>query len=183
MYDPAAVPLPPSFDHGNNPLPMHLRWLHAERDADEADRSAVRAVAINEREAREAAALTYGMITMIDDAVGRILARLEELGLAHDTVVVFTTDHGDFMGDHQLLFKGALHYRGLVRVPFIWADPATTSPPPCWRGPGCNPITATRGTACSTPPTAARPATTRCSSRSTSARATWAWRTTSAPAP
>jgi arylsulfatase A-like enzyme len=41
-----------------------------------------------------------------------------------DTVVVFTSDHGDFMGDHQLLLKGALHYRGLVRVPFIWHDPA-----------------------------------------------------------
>jgi arylsulfatase A-like enzyme len=38
-------------------------------------------------------------------------------------VVIFTTDHGDFMGDHQLLLKAALHYQGLVRVPFIWADP------------------------------------------------------------
>ena len=123
MYDPAAMPLPPNFSHGNNPLPMHLGWLHGERDAGDADRSSVRAVAVNEREAREAAALTYGMITMVDDAVGRILVRLESLGLAHNTVVVFTTDHGDFMGDHQLLFKGALHYQGLVRVPFIWADP------------------------------------------------------------
>jgi arylsulfatase A-like enzyme len=51
------------------------------------------------------------------------LAWLKTLRLDGDTVVVFTSDHGDFMGDHQLLLKGALHYRGLVRVPFIWSDP------------------------------------------------------------
>jgi arylsulfatase A-like enzyme len=67
------------------------------------------------------------MITMIDDSIGRIRARLEELGLADNTVIVFTSDHGDFMGDHQLLLKGALHYRGLVRVPFIWVDPAVAA--------------------------------------------------------
>jgi arylsulfatase A-like enzyme len=41
-----------------------------------------------------------------------------------DTVVMFTSDHGDFLGDHQLMLKGPVHYRGLVRVPFIWRDPA-----------------------------------------------------------
>jgi arylsulfatase A-like enzyme len=87
------------------------------------NREGQRTFAISEREAREAIALTYGMITMIDDAIGKILARLVALGLESNTVIVFTTDHGDFMGDHQLLLKGALHYRGLVRVPFIWRDP------------------------------------------------------------
>jgi arylsulfatase A-like enzyme len=67
------------------------------------------------------------MITMVDDAIGSILGWLKALGLDENTVVVFTSDHGDFMGDHQLLLKGALHYRGLVRVPFIWSDPATES--------------------------------------------------------
>ena len=79
--------------------------------------------AVTERETREAIALTYGMITMIDDAIGRIVERLKALGLDSTTVVIFNTDHGDFMGDHQLLLKGALHYQGLVRVPFIWSDP------------------------------------------------------------
>jgi arylsulfatase A-like enzyme len=45
-------------------------------------------------------------------------------GNGRDTVVIFTSDHGDFLGDHQLLLKGPVHYRGLVRVPFIWSDPA-----------------------------------------------------------
>ena len=72
---------------------------------------------------REIIALTYGMLTMVDDAVGRVLARLDALGLADDTVIAFTSDHGDWMGDHRIMLKGPLHYQGLLRVPFIWADP------------------------------------------------------------
>ncbi len=64
------------------------------------------------------------MIAMIDDAVGDVLATLERTGLAENTVVIFISDHGDFMGDHQLMLKGPLHYRGVTRTPFIWYDPA-----------------------------------------------------------
>jgi arylsulfatase A-like enzyme len=52
-----------------------------------------------------------------------MLAVLNETGLAENTVVIFTSDHGDFLGDHQLLLKGPLHYQSLIRTPFIWADP------------------------------------------------------------
>ncbi len=125
MYHPEEIALPGSFHHGEQPVPPHLARLYEERDRGEANRNGQRAFAVTAREVREAIALTYGMITMIDDAIGRIRTRLEELNLAEDTVIVFTSDHGDFMGDHQLLLKAALHYRGLVRVPFIWVDPAT----------------------------------------------------------
>jgi arylsulfatase A-like enzyme len=70
-------------------------------------------------------ALSCGMIAMIDDAVGRVLARLAARGLADDTIVIFTTDHGDFLGDHRLLLKGPAHYEGITHVPFIWAEPGT----------------------------------------------------------
>lgn len=60
---------------------------------------------------------------MIDDAVGRVLSRLEGLGLAEGTVVIFTSDHGDYMGDHGLMLKLLLHYQGIIRVPFLWSDP------------------------------------------------------------
>jgi arylsulfatase A-like enzyme len=63
------------------------------------------------------------MIAMIDDAIGRVLGRLASRGLADDTVVIFTTDHGDFLGDHQLLLKGPAHYESITHVPFIWAEP------------------------------------------------------------
>jgi arylsulfatase A-like enzyme len=123
MYDPAVIPLPASFHAGEHPLPPHLRQLYIEREQARANRDGQRAFAVTERETREAIALTYGMITLIDDCVGRILESLDRCGLAETTVVIFNADHGDFMGDHQLLLKGALHYHGLVRVPFIWTDP------------------------------------------------------------
>jgi arylsulfatase A-like enzyme len=123
MYDPESIPLPNSFHSGERPIPPHLQNLYDERAARKSNREGQRVFAISEREAREAIALTYGMIAMMDDAVGSILGWLKTLRLDEETIVIFTSDHGDFMGDHQLLLKGALHYRGLVRVPFIWSDP------------------------------------------------------------
>jgi arylsulfatase A-like enzyme len=123
MYDPAEIPLPPSFNSGEHPLPPHLQQLYVEREQAQANRDGQRTFAVTDRETREAIALTYGMITMIDDAIGRILQRLSALRLLENTIVIFNADHGDFMGDHQLLLKGALHYQGLVRMPFIWSDP------------------------------------------------------------
>jgi arylsulfatase A-like enzyme len=78
---------------------------------------------VNEREAREAMALSCGMIAMIDDAVGRVLDTLAARGLAENTIVIFTTDHGDFLGDHRLMLKGPAHFEGITHVPLIWAEP------------------------------------------------------------
>ncbi len=85
------------------------------------------AYACSPREAQEAISLTYCSLSMVDDAVGRITAEMARLGLGRDTVVVYTSDHGDYMGDHQLMLKSSMHYQGLVRTPFIWADPALGS--------------------------------------------------------
>ena len=121
-YRPEDIELPPSFAAVASP-PPHLAALWRQRDDGSRDRWTHLPQAVSAAEAREAIALTYGMVTAIDDAVGRILARLKHLGLAENTVVVFTSDHGDLLGDHQVILKGPLHYRGLVRVPFVWSDP------------------------------------------------------------
>ncbi len=137
LYDPDAIELPPSFYAGERALPPHLQHLYEERARHKSNRDGQRAFAVSEREVKEAIALTYGMISMIDDAIGSILGWLKTLRLDENTVVVFTSDHGDFMGDHQLLLKAALHYRGLVRVPFIWSEPgagAAGSVPSCLCG-------------------------------------------------
>jgi arylsulfatase A-like enzyme len=123
-YRPDDVALPENWEFDRALAPPHLAHLLAERDAGTRLATTPALFACTAREAREAIALTYGMIAMVDDAVGRILARLAALGLADDTVVIFTADHGDFMGDHQLLLKGPIHYQSIIRVPFIWADPA-----------------------------------------------------------
>ncbi|UJF33798.1 sulfatase family protein [Paenibacillus hexagrammi] len=64
-------------------------------------------------------AVYYGMISMMDKYIGKILDRLEELGLADNTIVVFTTDHGHFFGQHGLQAKGGFHYEDLIKLPFI----------------------------------------------------------------
>jgi arylsulfatase A-like enzyme len=123
LYKPQDMELPASFRLGNRTLPPHAAHLIAERDAGTRKADAQAAFAVTEQEAREAIALTFGMIAMIDDGIAKVLKRLDELALARNTVVVFTSDHGDLMGDHQLMLKGAYAYQGLIRVPFIWAEP------------------------------------------------------------
>jgi arylsulfatase A-like enzyme len=63
---------------------------------------------------------------LIDEALGRVLARIAERGWADDLDVVFTTDHGEFQGDFGLLFKGPYHVDALMRLPLIWR-PAPSS--------------------------------------------------------
>jgi arylsulfatase A-like enzyme len=65
----------------------------------------------------------YGMVSQLDHAIGRVLEVLDERGLRHDTLVLVTTDHGELLGDHQMVFKGPLHYEGLLRVPLIVRGP------------------------------------------------------------
>ena len=66
----------------------------------------------------------YRLIERVDRAVGRILDGLEETGLDEETVVIFTSDHGDMHGAHQLQQKWVL-YEESVRVPLIVAGPET----------------------------------------------------------
>jgi arylsulfatase A-like enzyme len=71
----------------------------------------------------EMSANYYGMISLIDHNVGRILGALDGLGLAEDTLVVYTTDHGDMLGNHGLYLKGPTPYEDLMRVTLIARGP------------------------------------------------------------
>ena len=68
------------------------------------------------------------MIKLIDDQVGRILEALEESGQRERTAVIFTSDHGEMLGDHGLIQKGCRFYEGLVRVPLIFSWPGRFAP-------------------------------------------------------
>ncbi len=74
---------------------------------------------------REAKALTAGMITMIDDHIGRVVQTLKDTGQYENTVIIFTSDHGDYLGDFNMMLKGPLMMQSITRVPMIWSDPAT----------------------------------------------------------
>jgi len=123
MYDPSKVELPESFPANGKPNNALAQWVYENRGPDADSRWGPALAAMTEKEAREALALTYGMITMIDDKVGDIITKIDELGLTEDTVVLYTSDHGDFQAAHGLIFKGPIHVDSVVRVPFIWVDP------------------------------------------------------------
>ena len=65
----------------------------------------------------------YAMIKLIDDQLGRIISALEDTGQRDNTLVIFTSDHGETLGDHGLIQKGCRFYEGLVRVPLIFSWP------------------------------------------------------------
>jgi arylsulfatase A-like enzyme len=65
----------------------------------------------------------YGMITMVDEYVGKIIRCLKKQNLFENTLVMITADHGDMMGDHGLPFKGQSHYDQQMNVPFIVCGP------------------------------------------------------------
>ena len=67
---------------------------------------------------------------LIDEAVGRVLRRIDERGWDDDVDVFFTTDHGELQGDFGLLFKGPYHVDALMRLPLIWRPARSTRPAP-----------------------------------------------------
>ena len=79
----------------------------------------VSAVGLHE-DMRRIQAAYYAMIELVDDQLGRILRALDATGQRENTLVLFTSDHGEALGDHGLVLKGARFYEGLVRVPLIF---------------------------------------------------------------
>ena len=82
----------------------------------------------NEEEARRFISATYGSVAMLDNSIGQILAALDKFGLTENTMVIYTSDHGDLMGDHGMILKGPCPYNGILNVPFIWKVPGLTKP-------------------------------------------------------
>lgn len=77
----------------------------------------------SDQQLRHLIANYYGMIALIDHNVGRILSVLDELDLSRDTIVIFTSDHGEWLGDHGLVLKGPMFYEGLLRVGMLMRGP------------------------------------------------------------
>ncbi|TDD20076.1 hypothetical protein E1218_23030 [Kribbella turkmenica] len=75
-----------------------------------------------------AKAAYYAMVTFVDDEIGRILDVLDEQELTDNTIVVFTSDHGEMLGDHQLMLKGPMMFDCAVRVPLVIRWPGVIEP-------------------------------------------------------
>jgi len=82
-----------------------------------------RTPAQTDRQLRDLIANYYGMISLIDHQVGRIRQAVRDNGLEENTVIVYSTDHGDWLGDHGLLLKGPMAYEGLLRIGLLFEGP------------------------------------------------------------
>ncbi len=103
MYDPARLPLP-AMNEGENRL------------------------GLSDDDWRRVKAYYYALVSHIDDQVGRILAALEQRKLRESTLVIFTSDHGEHLGDHGLVQKGPPGHDSCVRVPLIVSWPGRIAP-------------------------------------------------------
>jgi arylsulfatase A-like enzyme len=70
----------------------------------------------------------YAFIAQTDDAIGRVLSHLRQAGLEEDTLVIYSSDHGDMGGAHGMYDKHYVQYQDVIRVPMIVRWPGVTKP-------------------------------------------------------
>jgi arylsulfatase A-like enzyme len=114
-YAPDDVPLPPLEADGWSSKPEKQQVYARLLGYDD----------LQESDVRLAASMYYGMIDFIDERMGTLIDALERLGLRDDTIVLFTADHGEYLGEHRLLGKSNAFYDCLTRIPFILTWPGT----------------------------------------------------------
>ncbi|MET8429589.1 sulfatase-like hydrolase/transferase [Nocardia sp. NPDC004860] len=122
MYDPAAMPVPTMRpEHGHTRHPWVETFAGVLPGLDNAN---------TEEERRRAAAAYYGLVSYLDHNLGRILAALDASGQAGNTLVVYTSDHGDMVGSRGLWGK-SLMYTESSGVPLIVAGPGVPAGQVC----------------------------------------------------
>jgi arylsulfatase A-like enzyme len=129
MYDPRDVPLPKHrvWDHEHRPW-WHKASLESTPQLSDPVMLKFRAEGSRvppqtDPQLAEMTANYYGMISLIDHNVGRLLEALNAQGLTEDTLVIYTTDHGELLGNHGLYLKGPTPYEDLLRVAMVARGP------------------------------------------------------------
>ncbi len=113
MFDPAEVALPLTWNRRTNDKPRKLENWRINSRANEC----------TEAELRKAMAMYMGQCKYVDDQVGRLVDHLEQTGRLENTLVVFLSDHGEFLGDFGVVHKLPLFYECLTRTPVIMRYP------------------------------------------------------------
>ena len=115
MYKPDDMPLPPTFTDKSFHPHTKIRQDNQLRKINE--------MGLSESEMREIVAAYYGQVSFCDHLVGRLVASLIDTGQLADTLVIFTSDHGEMMGRHNMLLKGAAVFDDLARIPLVIVPP------------------------------------------------------------
>ena len=116
MYDPKAIPKPYGNKEslkGINPAVERAKYTHGVDSISPQAWQVIRSY-------------YYGTISFLDAMIGRVIEHLEEVDMLDNTIILFTADHGDLLGDFGSCFKSN-HLNGSVRVPFIIAGPGISS--------------------------------------------------------
>lgn len=132
LHDPADVDLPA---HRGTDFERRPWWHRASMESVPAGSEEVRKLrqgfsrmpTLPDGPLRHVIANYYGMIALIDHQVGRIRDALRQYGLEDNTLIVFTSDHGDWLGDHGLMLKGPMPYEGVLRVGLVCAGPGISA--------------------------------------------------------
>lgn len=130
MYDPKEVSVPQAIPGEHDDSPPYVRETQKENPnfgfpPDELFANHGMHSHLQEKDSlAKDIAIYYGMISMMDHYIGKLLDYLDETGQRNNTLIVFTTDHGHFYGHHGLIAKGPFHYEDEIRVPMI----------ACWPG-------------------------------------------------
>jgi arylsulfatase A-like enzyme len=128
-YDPDEAPPPvraasPEAEGAQHPLLAHYMG-HVKQSKFFQDGEGL-ASAMDEAEVRRTRAAYYGLISEIDDHLGRVVDYLKQTGQYDDTLIVFTSDHGEQLGDHHLLGKLG-YFDEAFRVPLVIHDPSVSA--------------------------------------------------------
>ena len=136
-YNPADMPLPdvtaqdlksrPPYAADLFPKGQGFRKLYWQADEGAEAGSSITTDEISDESLQRAIAYTHAQVEMIDEGVGRLLAQLKQSGVDDNTIVVFTSDHGEYLGNHGLLHKGPASYRQLTELSFIVSGPGIQS--------------------------------------------------------
>ncbi len=133
LHNPEDVDLPKFLEKDLNDRPWwHRRSLESEPDLSDPvlkrfRKQGSRMPDQSETQLREMTANYYGMISLIDHNVGRVIAYLREKDILDETIIIYTSDHGDHMGERGLYLKGPMLYDSLINVGMIVRGPAVAA--------------------------------------------------------
>lgn len=125
MYDSSDMVLPDSYYNEENGL-SDLVMKTRERNPNFSEYSETghylhgcRSQIQSEESLKKDIALYYGMVTYIDDQIGKLIDKLKSESILDETLIIFTTDHGHYIGAHNLIRKGPFMYEDAIKIPFI----------------------------------------------------------------
>ena len=113
LYPPDAVPWPRFYDAADRPTHPFFEGLHKAWNYDDY---------FDEERVRVACAAYYGLCSFLDDNIGKVLAALDTAGLAQDTRVIYSSDHGEMLGNRGI-WSTSVMYEESVGVPLVMAGP------------------------------------------------------------